>query len=849
MSDSEREELAKLLVVEENPWQKPESCRTCPLFLEPGIVRGVGPLDAKAILVGEAPGADETASLSSQSPQIAATRVDGPSWLSAQQARFAPFVGGSGRLLSSLCAQAGLYRKGSFVTNVVKCRPPGNRTPTPTEIVCCAPFLIEEIEARSANVLVALGEVALNVLADKKGIGLHRGVPIEGFGGRKVLATWHPAFIARAQYYWPFAVADLVRAQAESSFPELRRVQFEIVTASNSPDSRADLLRAIRKRGAFTFDFETTGLSGKRDQIKMCGFTEGPDKAHVLDWSASTHQLLQTLFDDPSVEIVGQNILNFDFPFAEDQGLKIRWENVFDTMTAFHLANSSYGQTTVAEQNAGTFRQRGADKDLTFISSLHTDIPYWKSKEAYGSRLYEVCGTDCIATDRAALDPQRGLKRELESYSMTKLYYEHVLPVHPILRKMTKLGVKLHEERAAGWALMLAQEADKMEVSLKEKLGEPYLNLDSPQQLMKVLYEKLKLPVQYVMDKKRGMRPTANADALEALAELAPENKVLQTLVTIRHFRKLKSTYIEPAFASGDGRIHPSFGVSKAATGRFNSWRPNAQNVPEEVRDIWIPDSEEHVLMSVDWSQIEWRLAMVMSGDPVGLALLASGVDNHRAVASETLGKRLEDVTDEERYASKFIVYGLGYGRGAASISEGHNLPMDFVQQFIARFLSRFAVFTKWRERNVDFVKKNHFLANPFMRRRWWYTHQVTEVYNFPQQSTAADMMYEALIELERQIPSQSTLRLTVHDEAVLNVPKDIVRETWTCVRDVMQMKWPQIVEASADPAIVRKFYPEGWFCPADIGIGTDWMMTKSKDAGKKEAAKLLRKELGCENL
>ena len=118
-----------------------------------------------------------------------------------------------------------------------------------------------------------------------------------------------------------------------------------------------------------------------------------------------------------------------------------------------------------------------------------------------------------------------------------------------------------------------------------------------------------------------------------------------------------------------------------------------------------------------------------------------------------------------------------------------------------------------------------------------------------PQQSNAADMMYQGLLSLDRNLPKESTLRLTVHDEVVLNVPKDVVRETWNCVRDCMQMTWPQIVEASANPQMVRRYYPSGWFCPVDIGIGSDWMMTKSKNAEKKAEAKKLRKELGCENL
>jgi uracil-DNA glycosylase family 4 len=811
-----------------NPFGKPATCEPCTLFRAPGIVRGTGPRDVDLMFVAEAPGAEE---------------VNEPYY---RKDRMQPLIGGSGRLFSSLLSHAGITRGSVFLTNTVKCRPPANRLPTAHEIRCCAPFLIEEIETRDPKEIVVLGEVALNVLTDKKGIGLWRGVPIEGFGDRKVFPTWHPAFIARAQYNWPFAVHDLARAKAESTFPEIRRVPYDIVRDASAARDGADLLASARVRGAATFDFETTGLSSQRDSIVYCGLAARPDKAHVLHWSPSTQQLFQTLLDDPAIEIVGQNILYFDLPFAAEKGVRIdkAWLKIFDTMVGFHLANASYGQTKVSEQNAGTFRLRGAEKDLAMIASCHTDIPYWKSRENYKKDLLGVCGLDVIATDRSALDPRTGIKAELASYDMLDLYYKHVLPVHPVLYNMTKRGVRIDIPRAVGWAKVLSEEADKLEVILKEGLGDPFLNLNSPKQLMELLYVKMGLPVQYVQDKKKGLRPTANAEAVEALAAMRPENKILGSIVTIRHLRKMDSTYVQPAL-EGDEFLHPRFGVSKAATGRFNSWDPNAQNVPEQMRDIWIPDDDDCVLLSADWSQIEWRLAMVLSGDPVGLKLLASGVDNHRAVASETLGKPIELVTDEERYSSKFIVYGLGYGRGAESIADHHGLEINFVKAFIARFFARFAVFARWRDDNVRFARKHHYLANAFKRRRWWYTHQVTEQYNYPMQSNAADMMYDALIVLDRQLPKGADLRLTVHDEVVLNVRKEVVREAWNCVRDVMQSAWPQLVAASADEATVKHFYPQGWHCPVDIHVGTDWEMCKSKNPARKAAAAALAKHLG----
>jgi hypothetical protein len=121
----------------------------------------------------------------------------------------------------------------------------------------------------------------------------------------------------------------------------------------------------------------------------------------------------------------------------------------------------------------------------------------------------------------------------------------------------------------------------------------------------------------------------------------------------------------------------------------------------------------------------------------------------------------------------------------------------------------------------------------------------VTEVYNYPMQSTAADMMYDALIELEAQLPKGAELCLTVHDEVVLNVAKDVVREAWNCVKEVMERTWPQIVEASAYPEVVRSFYPNGWFCPADVHIGRNWKQAKSKDPADKAVRAELERYFG----
>lgn len=790
-------------------------CAQCPLLTQPGPVLGMNIGEPHPLLlVGEAPGGDEVSALNPEN--------------------FRPFVGGSGRLLNVILHQAGIERKGVPITNCVQCRPPGNRTPTDTETFMCGQFLVEEIERTPRNCIIALGDTALNVLTGKKGITNYRGVPLEGFGGRKVFPTWHPAFIAQAQYNWPFMVHDLIRARSQGEFPEIRREPFEVDRNPSFPSDFEAVEVQARERGEFTFDLETTGLSPTQDHVVYLGVVAETNKAKVFHWNQKVKELLQRVFDDPKVEIIGQNILYFDYPFLIPKGLRIPWNRTFDTMVAFHLCNASYGQTTVREQQTGT-QARGMEKDLTMIASCHTDMEYWKSKGNYETDLLGVCGKDVIATDRSALSPT-GLKAELRYLDMEDLYYKHVVPVHPILYGMTQAGIKINEEKACAWSYLLSKASDQLEVEIRKDLNEPFLDLESPKQLMDLLYNKLHLPVQYT----REGRPTSNVDALDSLSRLAPQNAVLARIIDIRKMRKLQQTYVDPAIRAG--WVHPSFGVSKASTGRFNCWNPNAQNVPEDMREFWVADDKDSVLLAADWSQIEWRLSMVLSGDPKGLELLASGVDNHKAVAAEALRKPYEEVTTDERQSAKLIVYGLGYGRGADSLSKSplsqtggtdrHQilLPIEFVNSFISNFFLRFSAFKRWRDENVNFVMRNNYLANPFKRRRWWYTQAVTEVYNFPQQSTAADMMYDALIALSEGLPDGASLRLTVHDEVVLNVHLDVLKKTYYHVLQCMERPWPQIVEASRNPLIVKKYYPDGWYCPADIHVGYNWKQSHSKD-------------------
>jgi uracil-DNA glycosylase family 4 len=794
---------------------KPLTCDGCPLYeLGEGFAYGEGPQDANIFALGEALGEEE-----------------------ARTGR--PFVGGSGRLLNAMLAQAGLYRNEIYVSNTIKCRPPENRKPDDTEIRWCARYLVKELADVNPNLILAVGATALYATTGKTTIGNFRGVPIEGPGGRKVLATFHPAFVMRSQENWPIVIWDLLRAKAEATFPEIRRTPVHYNTRADAPTDAASVRAEALAAGFVSLDLETTNLDPRTSHIRLYGAGSGVGRARIFRWTLEAQALIYELLSDPRIVKVGQNSEGFDWPFLEwKRNLSYRgeWEvagPTFDVMLAVHLANSQL------------------PKNLATIATYYTDMPHWKDERMYNSDeegLAYGCAQDVDATARAYL----ALRTELHSMGMDTLFYKNVMPLQPILRRMANRGLRKDIMKAELWASMFTTKADEYEGALRTAVGMPTLRVESPKQLMELLYQKMGLPVQFVRDRQHGQRPTANADAIEKLVEQYPENKILGLVNEIRSARHTVSTNLLVP-TDEDGYVHPRFGCAKASTGRINSWDPNGQNIPKQLRAIYIPDTPEHVFISIDWSQVEWRIAMILAADEYGLDLLTKGVDIHEAIAAEGFQVPISDTRKKVpgrdynyRYATKFIVYGLGYGRGAKSIAKQLGQSELWVLGFIANFFRRFPQYAATRKEWERIVERQNYLANPFGRRRWWYTRQVTEVYNFPPQSTAADMMYVAIREAEHNLPKGATLRLTVHDELVAVSHRDVVRQASEALRDVMNRQWPEIVAASRDERTVKRFYPQGFSVPADCTYGLqNWAQTKDEDHNGHTPQADARKELG----
>lgn len=819
------------------PPDKPESCKLCPLYLSTeGIVWGTGPKDATLMGVAEAPGEEEGIALK-------------------------PLVGGSGRVFTALANHAGVSRDTMYLTNCVKCRPTAkgaagrivNRTPTEEEIKCCAPLLAQEIEMVKPNVILAMGNISMHVLTDtpkKRGILLARSVPTEGPKRRsrgetdperyKVIGTIHPAGVMRQQHLWPAVVFDMVRAKAESTFPDIRRRPWKRVIHAFLPDVGDALMRRIRtpRLGGFRYyhhDLETTGgVDPRTNSIRCIGIAAEADEVFCFDWTNSVQRFVAELHADESLLTVGQNSEGFDIPFQEAKGFEFKGPT-YDTMIGFHLLNSAL------------------PKDLGFIGASVTDELYWKDETMYKAgedALQNGCCLDVHATGRAFEDQYE----EMKQLGQLDLYFKHIMPLQPVLRRMTQRGLRKDPRRAAMWSVVLNRKADEFEIRLKKGLGDSTFNVQSPTQLMDLLYNRMGLPVQYKPDSKRGMRPTVDADALDNLA-LLTNNPIFTLVRSIRTLRKWDETFVCCDTDEG-GVVHPHFGSAKAATGRLNSYDPNFQNWPSEVREIIIPDDNDHVFLSRDWKGIEWRIAMVLSGARKGLEALVKGIDPHKDTWSANFGIPYKEVTGAQKFEAKTINYGLLYGRSNDSVARGRPghpesaMPIDRVNLYTAGLRTYLPEYFDYRTFVEQFVTKNHYFSTAWGRRRWWFTRQqLPEAFNYPMQGNAAHMMYEALVELEAQLPKGATLRASVHDECIVCSHKDVAKLAEECMHDVMEKKFYLIEQNSLYPEVVREYYPTGWFCPSDGHVGETWRACKPDTEQELEVEQALRKHLGLSPL
>lgn len=411
------------------------------------------------------------------------------------------------------------------------------------------------------------------------------------------------------------------------------------------------------------------------------------------------------------------------------------------------------------------------------------------------------------------------LYRKLFEMGLTELFFNIEIPLIEVLAHIEYTGVKVQRQILIG----LSRDFDKrLNTIIKEihTLADEPFNINSPQQLSRILFEKLQLPT--VKKTKTGF--STDTEVLETLSAIHP---LPQKILSYRTLSKLKSTYIDvlPNLINPHtGRIHASFNQMVVATGRLSSSDPNLQNIPirgeegKKIREAFVP-GEGFVLLSSDYSQIELRILAHISKDPLLIDSFNKNEDIHAKVAQEVFGVQYADITQDMRRTAKVINFGIIYGMSGYGLAKELGVSQREAQNYIDAYFERYKGVKNYIERILKEARSNGFVKTMFGRIRYVpeinnHDNSVRQVgeriaMNTPIQGTAADIIKLAMVSIHRKLKEKclcSHIIMQIHDELVLEV-KDEETET---VKDIVRTEMENVIKLSVPLNV-------------SLGLGKSW--------------------------
>lgn len=779
-----------------------KNCKLCPLHKEAQTVCliGDGPVPADVMIVGEAPGFRED-----------------------EVSR--PFSGKSGRLLDETLEKFGLDRRSAFITNVNKCRPPENRTPNKTEQKACRPYLDKEIEAVNPKFILTLGNTALSVVR-KSGIMKHRG-SVNQLGDIQVFSTVHPAAVLRNPRYAQLfdsdiaAFARLVKGQDGAKPPRTFLVQ--------DKQTLAKACQAILKSTAVAYDVETTGFDEVDDVVVTVGIAVKPGLAFVIPIH---HPESKFTNPDKVFRVIGNALAStpakliahnakFDDKWFLQRGVPLYAD--FDTMIAAHIVNENWF------------------KSLKVLATMILGVDAWANVDlAKGGaqreplkRLARYNGKDADYTLRLYTRFREDLLREANERS-ARLFVKLLMPASRTLTDVERHGIWIDQERLAERRIELTKRIEKADKKLVKLVGYQ-ANWNSPQQVARILFEEIKLPLIEVT--KTGAASTKEA----VLLRLRDRHPVAQALLDYREVFKQDSTYFK-SWAENlreDGRLHANYKITGTVTGRLSSGKEegnrarglNVQQVPRDpfLRAVFgAPAGWKFI--EADFSQVELRLVAHYSQDPTMMRLFLQNQDIHMDMAVKLTGKPAHAVTKEERKKAKGVNFGYAYGMGWRHYIEYAFDSYDLVvteeeaRESRETYFRTFSALPGWHERQRRLARLYGRVQSSIGRVRHLpdidsddeKVRQEAErqAINSPVQSLGSDLMLLAMNTLhEIMSPDEAAIVGTVHDSILFEVREDVVD------------KWVPIIRQTMEHPPLKKKFGVDLTVPlkADITVGTHW--------------------------
>jgi len=609
-------------------------------------------------------------------------------------------------------------------------------------------------------------------------------------------------------------------------------------------DDLAGWIDAARAQGIVAFDTETSSLNAMRAELVGVSLATGVGQAcyiplrHVAKGAAQGELLaeaveegeapeqvpfdeaiaaLKDLLEDPSVLKIAHNAKYDCLVLSKPHNGGIRVAPVEDTMCLSYVLE-------------GGLHGHGLDE----LAQMHLDHTNIKYEEVCGKGKTQISFAEVdldTARDYAAEDADVTwrlhalLKPQLVQHRMSTVYETLERPLIPVLVAMEREGIKVDPSILRDMSADFAKRIAEREGEIHEIAGEEF-NVGSPKQLGEILFDKMGLS-----GGKKGKTGAygTGADVLEGLAAQGVE--LAEKVLDYRQISKLKSTYTDALVEDinpDTGRVHTSYSMTGAATGRLSSNDPNLQNIPvrtEEGRKIRTAFVAEpgNVLLSVDYSQIELRLVADIAGIESLREAFRNGIDIHAQTASEVFDIPLDEMTGEIRRKAKAINFGIIYGISGFGLARQLKTPQGEAQAYINAYFERYPGIKDYMDEMKAFAREHGFVETKFGRKV--HIRAIREknpaqrnfgeraAINAPIQGTAADIIKRAMVRLPGALARAgltARMLLQVHDELLFEVPEDEVEKTSDLVREVMEGAAAPVLNLSV-PLV------------AEAGTGASW--------------------------
>lgn len=579
----------------------------------------------------------------------------------------------------------------------------------------------------------------------------------------------------------------------------------------DSGEGVQSLAKELSELKSFCFDTETTGLDPIEAELVGIAFSWeahhavyiafGEERSEIKSWL----EPLKTIFSNKGIEKIGQN-LKYDLHILKNYGIEVKG-TLFDTMVAHFILKPEQ------KHNLNVLAEQYLEYSMVEIESLIGKKGTGQSsfRTVNQEQAKEYAGEDADITWQLS----EIFKKKIKDQGFSELSGQIEMPLIPVLMNMEHQGVKLDVKALDLFAVELREDILKEEKDIFSLAGTEF-NINSPKQLGEVLFERLK-----ILDKPKKTKTKQYATGEEILNQLKDKHPVIDKILEYRSLRKLLSTYVSalPQLVKpGTGKIHTSFNQALVTTGRLSSVNPNLQNIPireergREIRRAFIPEREQNVFFSADYSQIELRIMAHLSGDEQMIRAFVSNEDIHTATAAKIYKVETGEVSKEMRSKAKTANFGIIYGISAFGLSQRMQISRTEARELIDGYFKSYPQVREFMENSIQMAREKGYVETMFGRRR-----QLPDILsrnsvvrgnaernaiNSPIQGSAADIIKIAMIRIQEAFEREklhSSLILQVHDELNFDVWPDELERVKEITRHEMEnatvLSVPLVVE------------------------------------------------------